>query len=76
MEAWMAYFSVFFLQMKYTLPISHHSSNSLRRLQSPAVSARLLKHGFSRSNTLLAIVYGAVNLGGIVLCDLTIEEGI
>lgn len=36
-EAWMAYFSVFFLQMKYTLPISHHSSTSLQRLQSPAV---------------------------------------
>ena len=28
-ETWMAYYCVFFLQMKYTLPISHHSSTSL-----------------------------------------------
>jgi hypothetical protein len=71
----MAYFSVFFLQMKYTLPISHHSSTSLRRLQSPAVRETLLKLGFSR-NTPLAVVYGAVDFGGIAFRDLAIEQGI
>jgi hypothetical protein len=74
-ETWMAYFCVFFLQMKYTLPISHHSSTSLRRLQSPAVRATLLKLGFSR-NTPLAVVYGAVDFGGMAFRDLAIEQGI
>ena len=74
-EIWMAYFSVFSLQMKYTLPISHHSSTSLRKLQSPAVRATLTQLGFSR-NTPLAVVYGPVDFGGLGFRDLAVEQGI
>jgi hypothetical protein len=74
-KAWKTYFSVFFLQMKYTLPISHHSSTSLCKLQLPAMQATLTKLGFSR-NTSLAVVYGPVDFGGLGFRNLAIKQGI
>ncbi len=74
-EAWTAYFSVFFMMAKYTLPISHHTSKSLRRLQSPATRATLIKLGFNR-HTPLVVVFGAVHFGGLAFRDLAVEQGI
>jgi hypothetical protein len=70
-EAWMSYFSVYLPQMRYTLAISPHSPRSLRKLQSTAVRANLLKLQFCR-NTPLAVVYGPVEYGGLALPSVTL----
>jgi hypothetical protein len=61
--------------MTYTLPVSHHSPKQLRRLQSKATRATLMKLGFNR-NTAHRVVYGPSRYGGLGFRDFAVEQGI
>ena len=74
-DAWIAYFAVLVPGLSYTLAVSHHKANHLRKIQSPSTRATLLKLGFCR-NTALSIVYGPSRYGGLGFRDLPVEQGI
>jgi hypothetical protein len=74
-DAWVAYFAVFVPSMIYTLPVLHHLPKRLRKLQSAATRATLMKIGFNR-NTAHRVVYGPSRYGGLGFRDLVVEQGI
>jgi hypothetical protein len=61
--------------MTYSLPVSHHTPKKLRKLQSPATRATLMKLGFNR-NTDHWVVYGPSRYGGIGFRDPFVKQGI
>jgi hypothetical protein len=74
-DTWIAYFSVYIPSMTYTLPVSHHAPKRLKKLQSKATRATLMKLGFNR-NTARRVVYGPARYGGLGFRDLAVEQGI
>jgi hypothetical protein len=74
-DTWVAYFAVYIPSMTYTLPVSHHSPKQLKKLQSKATRATLMKLGFNR-NTAHRVVYGPSRYGGLGFRDLAVEQGI
>jgi hypothetical protein len=60
--------------MTYTLPVSHHSHKRLKKIQSAATRATLMKLGFNR-NTAHRVVYGPSRYGGLGFRDLFVEQG-
>jgi hypothetical protein len=74
-DAWIAYHAVFIPSMTYTFPVTHHSSKSLRRLQSAPTRSTLNKIGFNR-NTPHAVAFGLTLYNGLAMRDLTVEQGI
>jgi hypothetical protein len=70
-----AYFAVYIPSMTYTLPVSHHAPKRLKKLQSQATRATLMKLGFNR-NTSRRVVYGPSRYGGLGFRDLAVEQGI
>jgi hypothetical protein len=74
-DAWIAYHAVFIPSMTYTFPVTHHSSKSLRRLQSAPTRSTLNKIGFNR-NTPHALAFGLTLYNGLAMRDLTIKQGI
>jgi hypothetical protein len=74
-DTWVAYLAVFIPSMTYTLPVSHHPPKKLRKLQSKATRATLMKLGFNR-NTTHRVVVGPSRYGGLGFRDLAVEQGI
>jgi hypothetical protein len=74
-DSWVAYFAVFVPSVAYSLPITHLSKTNLRKIQSPATRACLMKTGFNR-NTAHRVVFGPSFHGGLGFRDLFIEQGV
>jgi hypothetical protein len=74
-DTWVTYFVVFVPSMTDTLPVSHHSHKRLKKLQSAATRATLMKLGFNR-NTAHRVVYGQSSYGGLGFRDMFVEQGI
>jgi hypothetical protein len=74
-DAWIAYHAVFIPSMTYTIPVTHHSFKSLRRLQSAPTRSTLNKIGFNR-NTPHAVAFGPTIYNGLAMRDLTVQQGI
>jgi hypothetical protein len=74
-NTWIAYFTVYTPSMTYSLPVSHHSPKQLKKLQSKATWATLMKLGFDR-NTAHRVVYGPSRYGGLGFRHLAVEQGI
>jgi hypothetical protein len=67
-DAWIAYFAVFIPSMAYTLAVSHHPPKHLKKVQSAASRATLMKLGFNR-NTPSWVVFGPSRYGGLGFRD-------
>jgi hypothetical protein len=74
-DTWVAYFAVFVPSMTYTLPLSHHSPKQLKKLQSAATRATLMKLGFN-CNMAHQVVCRPSRYGGLGFRDLFVEQGI
>jgi hypothetical protein len=74
-DTWVAYFAVYIPSMTYTLPVSHHPPKKLRKLQSKATRATLMKLGFNR-NIAHKVVYDPSRFDGLGFRDLAVEQGI
>jgi hypothetical protein len=74
-DAWIAYFAVYLPQMTYTLTLTAHPPNKLRKLQSSAVRATLNNMGFNR-NTPRVVVFGPCLQAGLSLRNLATEQGV
>jgi hypothetical protein len=61
--------------MTYTLPVSHHAPKLLRKLQSPATRATLMKLGCNQ-NTAHRVVCGPSRYGGLGFPYFFVEQGI
>jgi hypothetical protein len=74
-DAWIAYYAVFIPSISYTFPVTHHSDQRLRKLQSAPTRSTLSKIGFNR-NTPHAVVFGPTLYNGLAMRDLPVEQGI
>jgi hypothetical protein len=74
-DSWVAYFAVFVPSVAYSLSITHLSKTTLRKIQSPATRACLMKTGFNR-NTAHRVVFGPSLHGGLGFRDIFVEQGV
>jgi hypothetical protein len=70
-----AYFAVFVPSVAYSLLITHLSKTNIRKIQSPATRACLMKTGFNR-NTAHIVVFGPAFHSGLGFRDLFTEQGV
>jgi hypothetical protein len=74
-DSWVAYFAVFVSSVVYSLPITHLSKTTLRKIQSLATHTCLMKTGFN-SNTAHRVVFGPSLHGGLGFRDQFVEQGV
>jgi hypothetical protein len=67
-DSWVAYFAVFVSSVVYSLPITHLSKTTLRKIQSVAIRTCLMKTGFN-SNTAHRVVFGPSLHGGLLASE-------